>query len=41
VLLVTHQDHPGFPADIEVMLAGGRVAWVREESRAHPARVSA
>lgn len=29
VLLVTHQDHPGFKADVEVMLAGGRVVSVR------------
>ena len=29
VLLVTHQDHPGFEADVEVMLAGGRVVSVR------------
>ena len=25
VLLVTHQDHPGFTPDVEVMLAGGKV----------------
>ena len=41
VLLVTHQDPPGFPADIEVMLAGGRVAWVREDARSQAAKVSA
>jgi ATP-binding cassette subfamily B protein len=29
VLLVTHQDHPGFTADVEVMLAGGKVVSVR------------
>ena len=29
VLLVTHQDHPGFTADVEVMLAGGRVVSIR------------
>ncbi|MEQ1834697.1 MAG: ABC transporter ATP-binding protein, partial [Candidatus Eisenbacteria bacterium] len=29
VLLVTHQDHPGFKADVEAMLAGGRVVSVR------------
>ena len=29
VVLVTHQDHPGFTADVEVMLAGGRVVSVR------------
>jgi ATP-binding cassette subfamily B protein len=29
VLLVTHQDHPGFTADVEVVLAGGRVVSVR------------
>ncbi|HEY6195349.1 MAG TPA: ABC transporter ATP-binding protein [Candidatus Eisenbacteria bacterium] len=29
VLLVTHQDHPGFTADVEVVLAGGRVVSVK------------
>jgi ATP-binding cassette, subfamily B, bacterial len=29
VLLVTHQDHPGFTADVEVMLAGGKVVSIR------------
>jgi ATP-binding cassette subfamily B protein len=29
VVLVTHQDHPGFTADVEVMLAGGRLVSVR------------
>lgn len=29
VLLVTHQDHPGFTADVEVLLAGGKVVSVR------------
>ncbi|MFM7232488.1 MAG: ATP-binding cassette domain-containing protein, partial [bacterium] len=29
VLLVTHQDHPGFTADVEVMLAGGKVVSSR------------
>jgi ATP-binding cassette subfamily B protein len=33
VVLVTHQDHPGFAADVEVLLAGGRLASVRERSR--------
>ena len=41
VLLVTHQHHPGFPADVEVMLAGGRVAWVREDLRSHTAGATA
>ena len=29
VVLVTHQDHPGFTADVEVVLAGGRLVSVR------------
>ena len=29
VVLVTHQDHPGFTADLEVLLAGGRLVSVR------------
>jgi len=29
VVLVTHQDHPGFTADVEVLLAGGRLVSVR------------
>ena len=39
VLLVTHQDHPGFTADVEVLLAGGRVVSVR--GGLQPAAVSA
>jgi ATP-binding cassette subfamily B protein len=33
VLLVTHQEHPGFTADVEVVLAGGRVVSVRGGAR--------
>jgi len=43
VLLVTHQDHPGFAADVEVVLAGGRVVSVRGkalEAGAMPAAMS-
>ena len=29
VVLVTHQDHPGFTADVEVVLAGGRMVSLR------------
>jgi len=32
VLLVTHQDHPGFTADVEVMLAGGAWSWCGRDS---------
>jgi len=41
VLLVTHQEHPGFHADVEVVLAGGRVVSVREGARPTAAEVSA
>ena len=37
VLLVTHQDHPGFTADVEVVLAGGRVVSVRGGQKVVPA----
>lgn len=41
VLLVTHQDHPGFTADVEVMLAGGKVVSVRGGHASAAARAGA